>query len=314
MAIGSPVRAADAATRTTSHGSVSTRTSRASATSPACSTTPSASGRRTGERRNSPVSPRVDRAEQESLIAWSVVNAMVRAASPTTRARPNRSSIPSAFPIWSPYSACSTSRARPEARCSSVRASRTRACALSHCPGRVARASHSCASDSAATNCTSRSPPAPFFRSGSVRWAITPARWRRAAAAAITSSNREAIWCRHCRRAPSTTRAPRSASPATTRASSRLSPAHTSEAATARHWSTVRTLWSRPIPESHSGYQSESARAARSRPGRLSWTSTRSRSEYGSTSRRPRPPRATSANPDPSPMPASEAMRASSRS
>ena len=63
------VLAAAAATRTTSQGSSPTRAVLASATCPACSTTPSASGRRTGDLRISPVRPRVDNVEHESRIA-----------------------------------------------------------------------------------------------------------------------------------------------------------------------------------------------------------------------------------------------------
>ena len=260
------------------------------------------------------MSPRVDSAAHDTRRAWSVVKEIVREASPSTRASSNRSPTPRAAPTSSPYWACRTSRARPLARCSSVRASRTRACAAVKSPGRADLPSQRWASVSADTSCTSRRPPAPCLRSGSVRWAITPARWRLAAAEATRSSYREAIWPRHWRRAPSTTSAPRSGSPASTRASSRLSPAQTSDAATARLWSTVRTLWSSPIPESQSGYHRRSAIAASSRSGRRSWTSSRSRSENGRTSRRPSPPSAMRANPLPCPMPASCASKPSSRS
>src|SRR5664279_1180786 len=85
-------------------------------------------------------------------------------------------------------------------------------------------------------------------------------------------------------------------SPATKRRSSRPSRALRSSRATSSASSGVRTEWSRPTPLSQIGYHSESASSAMPfvRP---SWSSTRSRSEYGAGSRRPRPPTATSEMP-----------------
>ena len=77
-ATGSPVRAAVAATRSTSAGSRAAAASRASATSPRCSTTPAASGRRTGGRRSA-ARPRRGRAARAERRPTSAANAIARA-------------------------------------------------------------------------------------------------------------------------------------------------------------------------------------------------------------------------------------------
>ena len=70
-----------------------------------------------------------------------------------------------------------------------------------HAPGR----SSSWAAASASIRCTSRSPPWPFFRSGSTRWAISPTFVQRSRAASASSSNRPRIPARQaCRTAPRT--------------------------------------------------------------------------------------------------------------
>ena len=125
-AIGSWVRAAVAARRSTRAGSRETCASRARTTSPACSTTPSSSGRRAGGRRSA-ARPRRGRAERAERRAVSVAKTTVRAAPDRARARSKRSVTPrsaaaAATTSWA-SSACITSRARPARRCSSTRRS-----------------------------------------------------------------------------------------------------------------------------------------------------------------------------------------------
>ena len=114
-AIGSPVRAAVAATRSTNAGSLPAAASLDSATSPACSTTPSSSGRRTGALRSAD-SPRFGNAERAARIPTSTAYAVVRAAPDSALARSKRSPSSSSPAISSASWARSTSRALPTSR------------------------------------------------------------------------------------------------------------------------------------------------------------------------------------------------------
>ncbi len=113
---------------------------------------------------------------------------------------------------------------------------------------------------------------------------------------------------RHCLRAPPISSADRSASPAMWRASSIARPAEMSSPATRSASGTVRTLWSSRMLASHNGYHSSSATSPTTSAGMSSCSSIRSRSEYGSSSPRPRPPVATMANPLVAVMPISVAL------
>ena len=81
------------------------------------------------------------------------------------------------------------------------------------------------------------------------------------------------------------------------RASSIAIPTAMSSPATCSASVTVRTLWSMRMLASHNGYHNWSAVLLTASVGMLSCSSIRSRSEYGNSSRRPRPPVATIANP-----------------
>src|SRR6266545_936488 len=221
---------------------------------------------------------------------------MVRAASDTTRSRASASSRPSS----SAAPSCSWSRSRsvalPVTRCNASRASSScsRARSTVPCGG---SASQDAEIDRSTT--ASRSPPRASLRSGSSRKASSPYRSARCSQTARSSGRRRSAVARQSassvERMPSVT----DASPATCRASSRPSWAGRSSPATRRIWATVRTEWSSFTPASQIGYQVRSASAATSE--RPSWTSTRSRSLPGESSRRPYPPTATSATPLTSP-------------
>ena len=137
-----------------------------------------------------------------------------------------------------------------------------------------------------------------------MRWATSPERCQRVRVVSTSSSNRPRMPARHAWRAEVARRSASSASPAMSRTSSRPSATRRSSVATATASPTVRTEWSRPMPASQSGYQRASAMRAMpsSAPFCLpvpSWTRTRSRSDHGASSRRPRAPTATRAVPLP---------------
>ena len=98
------------------------------------------------------------------------------------------------------------------------------------------------------------------------------------------------------------------------RTSSMARPAETSSPATCSASRTVRTLWSMRMFASHNGYHNESAICLTLSRGMLSCNSIKSRSEYGSSSPRPRPPVATIANPLVAVMPISMAFVVSQKS
>ena len=168
--------------------------------------------------------------------------------------------------------------------------------------------SMSWANPSASSNWTSRRPPRPDFRSGSARCAIRPQRSQRAYVFSTSSPIRERIPVRHCRRTPSISSADSCASPAMWRASNMPRAAIMSELAMLTASLTVRTLWSSRMLASHSGYHSRSATCPSTSAGLPSCTSIKSRSEYGSSSRRPRPPTPTMAKPLVSVIPISAAL------
>ncbi len=240
---------------------------------------------------------------------------MVRLASDSLRAKSNRSPMCRAALSSSPYWASSWSSPRPDTRCSSVRTSSNVRCASSsEPPGDSGRAmpcrSISCATPSASSSCTSRRPPRPDFRSGSARCAIRPHRSQRAWVISTSSSIRERIALRHWRLAPAINSSLNRASPATCRASSMPSAAIMSPLATPSAPDTVRTLWSSRTLASHNGYHSASATRCSTSSDLLSCNSIRSRSEYGSSSWRPRPPMPTRAKPLSSAIPIWAALAA----
>src|SRR2546423_3088240 len=148
--------------------------------------------------------------------------------------------------------------------------------------------------------CTSRSPPAPSFRSGSSISATGPGRNRRTSAASASARS-----MRSCRRAASSrilssSSADNDASPIRCRTSSSAVRASRSPSASATESFTVRAPWPVTNPASHSGYHSCSVMvrtASALRRPRNPCTSSTSTSEPGHTSRRPYDPSATSATP-----------------
>ena len=168
--------------------------------------------------------------------------------------------------------------------------------------------SMSWATPSASSNCTSRRPPRPDFRSGSARCAIRPQRCQRAFVISTSSSIRERIALRHCFLAPAINSSDSSAAPAMWRASNMPRAAIMSLLATPSAPETVRTLWSSRTLASHNGYHSLSATRCSRSADLLSCNNIRSRSEYGSNSWRPSPPTPTMANPLLSVIPISAAL------
>ncbi len=128
----------------------------------------------------------------------------------------------------------------------------------------------------------SRRPPWDSFRSGSSRKPTSPfERWRSATRSARTPS--QGGFCLAQRsRAPSMTGSATLGSPHTTRASSRPSATRRSSPASSRASPGRRTLWSRVIPSSQTGYQIRSAVADTFR--RPLWRRTTSRSLNGQSS------------------------------
>jgi hypothetical protein len=263
-----------------------------------------AAHRRAAERGEPPAGQRV----RDWRSPTSAAKATARAAPDRARARSKRSPTSRIVAMSSASWARRTSRARPESRCSSVRTSSSSArAATTSGPGR----STSWAVARASSSCTSRRPPWPFFRSGSMRWATSPLRRQRSVVVSTISSKRLRIPARQAARTASRTLAVSVASPATCRSSSSPSAARRSVAAICTACPGVRTEWSSPIPASQSGYQSFSASASTS--VRPSCRSTRSRSDQGHSSRRPSAPTAASAVPLPSPPTPSAAHREESQ-
>ncbi len=92
------------------------------------------------------------------------------------------------------------------------------------------------AAASASRSWTSRSPPWPFFRSGSTRWATSPTFAQRSWAPSESSSNRLRMPARHAWRTAPATFSDSSESPAMCRASSSPNAARRSVAATCTAW------------------------------------------------------------------------------
>ena len=273
-AIGSPVRAAVAATRSTRPGSRlaarvpgqgdlsprARRRRRRAGAAPVPGAGPRA--RDVGNAPRARPQPHLDRERRPRgpprTGPWRARTGR-RAPAPT---RPRRASC-----------ARRTSRARPASRCSSVRTSSSSVRAASTSP---AGRSTSWAAASASTSWTSRRPPWPFFRSGSTRWATSPLRPAVVGAvgelvepAADAGPPRLADRaCDLLRQLGVTRDVPASSSP---------NAARRSVAATCTAWPGVRTEWSSPMPASQSGYQSPSASRSTSRLP--SCSRTRSRSE-----------------------------------
>ena len=157
----------------------------------------------------------------------------------------------------------------------------------------------------AVSTLASRSPPWASLRSGTETCASSPtSSWRartslrRAGSCSVAPRRHDVSMVVRSRRV-------RLGSPARCRTSSRPSATRTSSAAADTISGTERTEWSRRAPESHRGYQScwpRSPSATRS-----SCTRTTSRSDWGASSRRPKPPTATRATPVSGPPAASYA-------
>ena len=226
---------------------------------PPCSTTPLSSGRRTGgpaQRGEAAARQRVaGRAQRRRRRRTTTV----RAAPDSARARSKRSAMSRSAAATSSASWAAARRGRGRrsgaAPCAR-RAAASRAVQHVDATGR----STSWAAASASSSWTSRSPPWPFFRSGSTRWATSPERASRSWAASTSSSKRPRMPARQACRTAERDALRQLGSPAMCRASSRPSATRRSVAGDLRRPApTVRTEWSSPMPASHSGYQSCSA-------------------------------------------------------
>ncbi len=271
-AMGSRVVAAAAATRSDRLGSGRAPMAvRASTSSPSCSTTSRATGRRSGRPGAARCRPERSRsaARQASSRAWLTV----RASPATSRRSASPSSAPSSRAT--PSRSCATRRStrRPTCWCSASRVSSSRRCAA-YTAGRSASVTPAVAM--ARRMPTSRSPPAASLRSPSSRNASSPCASHRAA----VISRRPGSWRIAVRRqwsvAVRASWSVRAGSPATCRASSRPRATLTSSWATDSASATVRTEWSSRSPASQIGYQSDAASS--SMPGTPACSSTRSRS------------------------------------
>ena len=176
-------------------------------------------------------------------------------------------------------------RSRPARRCSATRAAVRTARASATATVSMRSAKTGTAAIRATRAPMSRRPPWDSLRSGSRRNPTSPLAACRSATRSDNMPSHGGFWLTQRSRAPSMTDSATDDCPQMTRASRRPRATFKSSPAMSRASLGRRTLWSRAMPSSHTGYQIRSATVETSL--RPLWISTTSRSLKGQSSRRP---------------------------